>query len=142
MVGFLFPIVDGWRSQAEPKSLSAGWVSVIRSMGGLCGVLYAATKLPSTTPTQLSLILALIAVAFWFLMDRTLGGFLLGIGVAAVGTLIVWLYNVGSDYGELMFSSGDLYGIQSWIPPILFSSSMCFGTIGRFAELSGRHAKL
>ena len=77
---------------------------------------------------QLSLVLAVFAVGMWYLFDRTLHGFVISAVVAVAGSVAVQLLVSAGAYA---FMRPDFVGIQSWVPCVLFSATVCFGTIGR-----------
>ena len=77
---------------------------------------------------QLSLALAIMAVALWYLFDRTAHGFSLSVVIGVAGTVAIRLL---VSAGAYHFVGADFFGIRSWIPCILFSAAVCFGTLGR-----------
>lgn len=127
-VGVLFPLADYVWGEKSTGDGEGDWSSVMRCIGGFIGVAYAATKLPWTSNVQVSCTLALISVVLWFLFDRTRHGFLLSLVIAILGTAAAGMLVFNGLYS---FTQADFFGLRSWIPCILFSSSICFGTIGR-----------
>ncbi|KAJ1538813.1 Insulin-induced protein 2 protein [Cladochytrium tenue] len=149
LVGTLYPLLDslllesdsdgprgpgsgtgsGRRGRSRPPHLRRGeWSSVIRCCGGFIGVNYAASKLPWTSSVQVSLTLALLAIGLWFLFDRTWHGFVISSVFAVVGT---WIGFLLVSHGAYRWTQADFFGMRSWLPCILYSSCVCFGSIGR-----------
>jgi hypothetical protein len=69
-----------------------------------------------------------MAIALWYLFDRSGPGFVLGLvvgvlGTAATGALV--------SAGAYVFTHADLFGVRSWIPCLLFSAGICIGTVAR-----------
>ncbi|KAF8987982.1 Insulin-induced protein 1 protein [Haplosporangium bisporale] len=128
LIGTIYPLGDyfWWGKRVERNSRD--WSSVMRCMGGFIGVNYAASKLPWTSSLQVSCTLALISVALWFLFDRTVHGFVISLVVASMGTVVAYFLVLNGWYS---FTRADFFGVASWIPCILYSSSVCFGSIGR-----------
>ncbi|KAG0260322.1 Insulin-induced protein 1 protein [Mortierella polycephala] len=128
LIGTIYPLGDyiWWGRRAERNSRD--WSSVMRCFGGFIGVNYAASKLPWTSNVQVTCTLALISLGLWFWFDRTAHGFMISFTVAAMGTLVAYFLVLNGWY---RFTSADFFGVGSWIPCILYSSSVCFGSIGR-----------
>ncbi|GJJ75790.1 hypothetical protein EMPS_08148 [Entomortierella parvispora] len=129
LIGTIYPLGDYlWWGRQVRRSTSRDWSSVMRCLGGFIGVNYAASKLPWTSSLQVSCTLALISVALWFLFDRTFHGFMISLTVASFGTTVAYFLVLNGWYS---FTRADFFGVGSWIPCILYSSSVCFGSIGR-----------
>ncbi|KAG0322005.1 Insulin-induced protein 1 protein [Linnemannia gamsii] len=128
LIGTIYPLGDylWWGKRVQPNGRD--WSSVMRCMGGFIGVNYAASKLPWTSSIQVSCTLALISAALWFLFDRTFHGFMISLTVASMGTTVAYFLVLNGWYS---FTRADFFGVGSWIPCILYSSSVCFGSIGR-----------
>ncbi|KAF9137171.1 Insulin-induced protein 1 protein [Mortierella sp. GBA39] len=128
LIGTIYPLGDYlWWGQRVNRN-NRDWSSVMRCFGGFIGVNYAASKLPWTSSLQVSCTLALISVGLWFWFDRTFHGFMISLTVAAAGTAVAYFLVVNGWYS---FTRADVFGVGSWIPCILYSSSVCFGSIGR-----------
>ncbi|KAF9277458.1 Insulin-induced protein 2 protein [Mortierella alpina] len=128
LIGTIYPLGDYlWWGKRVPRS-SRDWSSVMRCMGGFIGVNYAASKLPWTSSLQVSCTLALISAGLWFLFDRTIHGFVISLIVASMGTAVAYFLVLNGWYS---FTKADFFGVGSWMPCILYSSSVCFGSIGR-----------
>ncbi|CAG8554893.1 1467_t:CDS:2 [Funneliformis caledonium] len=127
LVGSLFPLADYWFMR-KPQDFQREWSNVMRCMGGFIGVAYAATKLPWSSNYQVSCTLALISIVLWFLFDRTLHGFMMSALFSSIGTGVMYMLVSNGIYS---FTHADFFGVRSWIPCILYSSCVCFGTIGR-----------
>ncbi|KAJ3095819.1 Insulin-induced protein 2 protein [Phlyctochytrium planicorne] len=127
LVGTAYPLMDHVLLR-RPHKVRREWSSVIRCCGGFIGVNYAASKLPWTSSVQVSITLALLAVGLWFLFDRTWHGFIISAVFAIVGTWVVYML---VKHGAYSITKPDFFGVRSWFPCILYSSSICFGSIGR-----------
>lgn len=167
VLGYTFPAVDTfWYSTEEQRSErtgrgSGGWNDVVRSIGAFVGVAFAIRKLPWQSTLQLSLTLALANPAVWYLIDRSVPGFLVSAGVAFTGTALCLLVNpemvptpdtgvhlpthivkrmgenataeLSGEHTDLVlgFFSEESVGVATWIASVLFVSAVCFGNIGR-----------
>ncbi|KAF8938376.1 Insulin-induced protein 1 protein [Dissophora ornata] len=128
LVGTVYPLGDYLWWGRRVQGTSRDWSSVMRCFGGFIGVNYAASKLPWTSSLQVSCTLALISVGLWFWFDRTFHGFVISLTVASMGTMVAYFLVLNGWYS---FTRADFFGVGSWIPCILYSSSVCFGSIGR-----------
>ncbi|KAG0305998.1 Insulin-induced protein 1 protein [Dissophora globulifera] len=128
LIGTIYPLGDylWWGRRVQRNNRD--WSSVMRCMGGFIGVNYAASKLPWTSSLQVSCTLALISAGLWFLFDRTFHGFMISLTVASLGTTVAYFLVLNGWYS---FTRADFFGVGSWMPCILYSSSVCFGSIGR-----------
>ncbi|KAF9351564.1 Insulin-induced protein 1 protein [Mortierella sp. AD094] len=131
LIGTLYPLGDYLRRERCVERNTYDMSSVIRCFGGFIGVNYAASKLPWTSGMQTTFTLALISIGLWFWFDRTFHGFLISLTVALVGTMVAYVLVLNGWYS---FTRADFFGVGSWIPCILYSSSVCFGSIGRQLE--------
>ncbi|KAK9759378.1 hypothetical protein K7432_017736 [Basidiobolus ranarum] len=104
------------------------WSNAIRSLGGFLGVNLAASKLSLSNTMELAGILALIAVGLWFFFDRTVHGFGIAFLSTVVGTLFIYAQ---VHYGVYHFTNPDFYGFRAAAPCLIYSSCICFGTLGR-----------
>jgi hypothetical protein len=121
------------------------------------GISFAIRKLPWQSTQQLSLTLALANPALWYLIDRSLSGFILPSVISIVGTTILVALNpsvvpssaplgyeasflarnatglLEGPSSELILGvfSSEFVGVWTWIASVLFVSSVCFGNIGR-----------
>ncbi|KAI9208258.1 insulin-induced protein family [Polychytrium aggregatum] len=132
LVGTVYPALDSYflKQKSSPQSRPSRqeWSSVLRCCGGFIGVNYATSKLPWTSSIQVSITLAFLAIGLWFLFDRTLHGFIVSAVFAIIGTMVVFFL---VSRGFYSFTKADFFGVRSWLPCILHSSSICFGSIGR-----------
>ncbi|KAI9810584.1 MAG: hypothetical protein M1826_003506 [Phylliscum demangeonii] len=69
--------------------LKGDWNSVVRSIGAFIGIAYAIRKLPWQSTLQVSLTLALVNPALWYLIDRSKPGFILSTFVGLAGTALL-----------------------------------------------------
>ncbi|QIX00920.1 hypothetical protein AMS68_006437 [Peltaster fructicola] len=167
VLGYTLPAVDSfWYSTEEERAErtgrgSGGWNDVVRSIGAFVGVAFAIRKLPWQSTLQLSLTLALANPAVWYLIDRSVPGFIVSAANAFTGTAVCLLVNPGlvpppstgtrlpthivkrmgtnstapiaHDASNLVlgFFSEESVGVATWIASVLFVSAVCFGNIGR-----------
>ncbi|KAI1505544.1 insulin-induced protein-domain-containing protein [Biscogniauxia marginata] len=134
VLGSLLPWVDGvWEGSFGPaveieesaaehtmgadvsgkKSPSTDWALAIRGIGTFVGIAFAIRKLPWDSTLQVSLTLALVNPVLWFLIDRSIPGFLVSSIVGLAGS------------GVLMGLSPEMVPI-----PTIVHSSAAYGTHG------------
>lgn len=173
LLGHALPYVDElWKPQQDgsignqlPKQKEQGrgsgaWDNVVRSVGAFVGIAFAIRKVSWQSTIQLSLTLAAVNPCLWYLIDRTVPGFIVSTAVALSGTAM--LLGINPDLvpapstGQLashivqrpgqkltfpakaardlpvfgIFSEESL-AVATWIASVLFVSSVCFGNIGR-----------
>ena len=92
------------------------------------------------SPGITNLVLALYALAAWWLLDRTKASFVLGVATAFAGPvaellLVNWLH-------LYQYNNADFYGICSWIPWVYFLGGPAVGSLARSVscELQNRNA--
>ncbi|KAI4286277.1 MAG: hypothetical protein L6R38_000043 [Xanthoria sp. 2 TBL-2021] len=135
--------------------LGADWTPAIRSIGAFVGIAFAIRKLPWQSTLQVSLTLAMVNPALWYLIDRSKPGFLLSAMVGVAGTAVLLGINPSmvpappapsptahahptannisqhdSNLGVHLVSY-ETIAVSTWIASVLFCSSVCFGNIGR-----------
>jgi len=134
------------------SGVAADWTPVVRSVGAFIGIAFAIRKLPWQSTLQVSLTLALVNPALWYIIDRSKPGFLLSAVVGVAGTLVLLSINpdmvpppsasfakisikndssheLGSGLNRLI--TNESIGVGTWIASVLFCSCVCFGNIGR-----------
>ncbi|KAL8700505.1 MAG: hypothetical protein Q9224_000938 [Gallowayella concinna] len=135
--------------------LGADWTPAVRSIGAFVGIAFAIRKLPWQSTLQVSLTLAMVNPALWYLIDRSKPGFLLAAIVGVAGTAVLLGINpsivpapptsspraLASSVGRkisgqefdsnVMVMSNESIAVSTWIASVLFCSSVCFGNIGR-----------
>ncbi|OCL08279.1 hypothetical protein AOQ84DRAFT_293508 [Glonium stellatum] len=173
ILGSLLPYVDLlWERDApleertEEKTnlrapLGEQWNPVVRSIGAFIGIAFAIRKLPWQSTLQVSVTLALVNPALWYLLDRSKPGLTLSALVSFTCTSILLLVkpdvvpsptapstnatglpsispgnnglNGGAEAPELFAGivSYESLGVATWIASVLFCSCICFGNIGR-----------
>ncbi|KAI0802541.1 hypothetical protein GGR55DRAFT_700571 [Xylaria sp. FL0064] len=127
-LGCLLPWVDGmWeRSVGEGNSGEAieterdvtvrrktDWALAVRGIGIFIGIAYAIRKLPWDSTLQLSLCLALVNPALWFLIDGSMPGFIVSSAVGVAGSALLTGLQPDMIPVPAMLSSpshGGLYG--------------------------------
>jgi hypothetical protein len=105
---------------------------------------------------QASLTLALVNPVLWYLIDRSMPGFILSTAVGTTGAALVLVSNPDAMPSPAVFSllnrnssvnpaqllqpglvSRETIEGGIWIVSVLFCSCVCFGNIGRRLALSG-----
>ncbi|BFZ63464.1 hypothetical protein YB2330_004586 [Saitoella coloradoensis] len=113
----------------RPKAIAGGkvdWTSIMRCIGALMGMGYAASKIQGSV-VQISSLLALFCSIVWFVFDRTQDGLLLSSIVAIAGA--VYVNTVAPD---AFYATGTgMFGSPGWVPASLFSFACTFGIVGR-----------
>ncbi|KAL9015150.1 MAG: hypothetical protein Q9173_000230 [Seirophora scorigena] len=165
--------------------LGADWTPAVRSIGAFVGIAFAIVsalrspeqilgrtfsgflthrsqrKLPWQSTLQVSLTLAMVNPALWYLVDRSKPGFVLSAMVGIAGTGVLLGINPSmvpappapspkahaspgteASYEQVGFGNGKLISnesiaVSTWIASVLFCSSVCFGNIGRRLALDG-----
>jgi len=168
------PVFEGEDGTSSPREsyesdgiLGQDWTPVVRSVGAFVGIAYAIRKLPWASSLQASLTLFMVNPALWYLIDRSVPGFILSSAVGAIGTTILLASNpnmmpsptgvntsrspnttirhhsLTENSQGLATSLGlGLVSTESvecgiWILSVLFCSCVCFGNIGRRLALKG-----
>ncbi|KAI0880814.1 insulin-induced protein-domain-containing protein [Annulohypoxylon maeteangense] len=72
----------------EPAS-STDWALAVRGIGAFVGIAFAIRKLPWDSTLQVSITLALANPVLWFLIDRSMPGFLLSATVGIAGAMVL-----------------------------------------------------
>ncbi|KAI4228318.1 MAG: hypothetical protein L6R36_001748 [Xanthoria steineri] len=135
--------------------LGADWTPAVRSIGAFVGIAFAIRKLPWQSTLQVSLTLAMVNPALWYLIDRSKPGFLVSAVVGVAGTAFLLGLNPNmvpapptpsprahapltvnttsrhdSDF-RVHLMSNETIAVSTWVASVLFCSSVCFGNIGR-----------
>ncbi|CAK9303156.1 unnamed protein product [Gordionus sp. m RMFG-2023] len=126
IVGLLYPFLD--EIFGEKLMHTREWSSIMRCVAVFFGINHASVKIDFANNMQFSLTLAALSVGLWWLFDRSRIGFLLGLVIAFITTLICQLlvYNGIYEYTE-----PDFIYVRSWLPCIFFSGAVTIGNIGR-----------
>ncbi|KAI4201067.1 MAG: hypothetical protein LQ350_003496 [Teloschistes chrysophthalmus] len=152
---------EGERSTSRIESvLGADWNPAVRSIGAFVGIAFAIRRLPWQSTLQVSLTLAMVNPALWYIVDRSRTGFVLSTIVGIAGTAVLLSINpsivpapptpsprahahplTDMSYGHLDHGfnliSNESIAVSTWIASVLFCSSVCFGNIGRRLTLDG-----
>ncbi|KAL8943233.1 MAG: hypothetical protein Q9211_001051 [Gyalolechia sp. 1 TL-2023] len=142
--------------------LGADWNPAVRSIGAFVGIAFAIRKLPWQSTLQVSLTLAMVNPALWYLIDRSKPGLFLSALVGVAGTAVLLGVNPSivpappapsheahgatsmntfydySTFREGRLISNESIAVSTWIASVLFCSSVCFGNIGRQLALDRR----
>ncbi|KAF2196971.1 hypothetical protein GQ43DRAFT_466777 [Delitschia confertaspora ATCC 74209] len=112
VLGSLLPYADLlWESEGRKKRVDEGkgrreveseesegfggeqWNEVVRSVGAFVGIAFAIRKLPWQSTLQLTLTLALVNPALWYILDRSKTGFTVSILYTSLLTSFILLAN-------------------------------------------------
>ncbi|KAK3989468.1 insulin-induced protein-domain-containing protein [Cladorrhinum sp. PSN332] len=169
VLGLLLPRLDRYfysNSDSQDTGGGTDWPLLIRSVGAFIGIIFAIRRLPWTSTLQVSLTLALANPFLWYLIDRSIPGFLLSAAVGVGGAAVMlgsglgegvmpapffgvhdqprggWngtrqqIINGGSGVGRGR-EEEEMVGRTVWMLSVLFCSCVCFGNIGRRLALGG-----
>ncbi|KAF2266359.1 hypothetical protein CC78DRAFT_155549 [Lojkania enalia] len=172
VLGNLLPYVEllwnvegkGRQIHNEPEketesSLTEQWSDVVRSVGAFFGIAFAIRRLPWQSTLQLTITLALVNPALWYILDRSKPGLSFSLLVTSVLTSFIFLSNpdvlpspalpattnathlpssartgAQQQYQEELFAGVVSYenlAVVTWVGSVLFCSCVCFGSIGR-----------
>ncbi|CAH1789547.1 unnamed protein product [Owenia fusiformis] len=126
IIGLLYPCLD--HKLGEPHRYKREWSSVMRCVAVFVGINHASAKIDFANNLQLSLSLAGMSIALWWLFDRSRSGFGLGVSIAVLATFITQLLVYQGVY---RYTSPDFLYVRSWLPCIFFSGGITMGNIGR-----------
>ncbi len=101
---------------------------------------YLLTGLLSFNPPIVHLVVGTMAVLFWFFLDKTFAGFLLGIGTSIVGTSVE-IFLVHNQIFSYLPPNNTLFGVASWLPWLYFILSIGLGNFFRYQERVGTSEK-
>ncbi|KAK7510676.1 insulin-induced protein-domain-containing protein [Phyllosticta citriasiana] len=86
------PVAGRRKSEAFGRDAAGSdWIEAVRSIGAFVGIAFAIRKLPWQSTLQVSLTLALVNPALWYLLDRSKPGFTLSSAVGLAGTFVLLL---------------------------------------------------
>ncbi|CAI6341834.1 unnamed protein product [Periconia digitata] len=137
-------------------SLSEQLNEIVRSIAAFVGIAFAIRRLPWQSTLQLTLTLALVNPALWYILDRSKPGLSFSLIVTSVLTSFIFLSNpdvlpspslpatitnathVSSPFApttnDELFAgvvSYETLAVVTWVGSVLFCSCVCFGSIGR-----------
>ncbi|KAF2810081.1 uncharacterized protein BDZ99DRAFT_387406 [Mytilinidion resinicola] len=79
------------RAPSRSSPLGEQWNPVVRSIGAFVGIAFAIRKLPWTSTLQVSVTLALVNPALWYILDRSKPGLTLSTLVSVILTSVLLL---------------------------------------------------
>ncbi|KAI2609147.1 insulin-induced protein-domain-containing protein [Hypoxylon sp. NC1633] len=79
----------GEDNASEESAPPTDWALAVRGIGAFVGIAFAIRKLPWDSTLQVSLTLALANPVLWFLIDRSIPGFLLSAAVGMTGSTVL-----------------------------------------------------
>lgn len=125
LIGFSHPTMDRWLGRPERFALTP--LRIAAGFAGFLAVWFLSGALPFGSGA-VALILAPIALAIWFFLDRTWQGLVL----AALTAIIGFAMEVGlSRAGLFRHTHPDVLGIAVWLPCIYVAASVGVGNLGR-----------
>ncbi|KAF1953957.1 hypothetical protein CC80DRAFT_476894 [Byssothecium circinans] len=166
-LGSLLPYVElaysGPEGLGEPQklekdtetSVSEQLNDIVRSVCAFMGIAFAIRRLPWQSTLQLTITLALVNPALWYILDRSKPGLSFSLIVTSILTSFIFLSNpdvlpspslpatTNATHtpshatlapGEEMFAgvvSYETLAVVTWVGSVLFCSCVCFGSIGR-----------
>lgn len=165
-LGSLLPYVDlVWDGQKVEKEIekndspiSEQINDVVRSVCAFVGIAFAIRRLPWQSTLQLTITLALVNPALWYILDRSKPGLSFALGITSILTSFIFLSNpdalpspslpattntthsrntmsnASRSQGQDLFAgmiSYDNLAVVTWVGSVLFCSCVCFGSIGR-----------
>ncbi|KAJ4380197.1 hypothetical protein N0V86_004506 [Didymella sp. IMI 355093] len=126
---------------------------VVRSVAAFVGVAFAIRRLPWQSTLQLTLTLALVNPALWYILDRSKPGLSFSLIVTSILTSVMFLSNPtalpspsvppssnATHAPSIPHPRPDLFAgiisydnlaVVTWVGSVLFCSCVCFGSIGR-----------
>jgi hypothetical protein len=123
---------------------------VVRSVCAFVGIAFAIRRLPWQSTLQLTLTLALVNPALWYILDRSKPGLSFSLAVTSLLTSLVFLSDSAvlsapqlpsaANATQLLDTSQqfilgvvryDTLAVVTWVGSVLFCSCVCFGSIGR-----------
>ncbi|PVI01318.1 hypothetical protein DM02DRAFT_358917 [Periconia macrospinosa] len=144
-----------WGFGESDMSLSEQLNDIVRSIAAFVGIAFAIRRLPWQSTLQLTLTLALVNPALWYILDRSKPGLSFSLIVTSVLTSFIFLSNpdvlpspslpattnathISSpsalSMDDQLFAgvvSYDTLAVVTWVGSVLFCSCVCFGSIGR-----------
>jgi hypothetical protein len=94
---------------------------------------YILTGLLNFNPFLVHLVLGTLAVLFWFFLDKTLAGIIIGISTAIGGTSVE-IFLVHNKVFTYLPPNTDLFGVATWLPWLYFILSIGLGNFLRYQE--------
>ncbi|KAI1372988.1 insulin-induced protein-domain-containing protein [Hypoxylon crocopeplum] len=79
----------GGDNAGKASTSSTEWALAVRGIGAFVGIAFAIRKLPWDSTLQVSMTLALVNPVLWFLIDRSMPGFLLSAAVGMAGAAVL-----------------------------------------------------
>lgn len=149
------PETDSGKASETETSFGEQWNDVVRSLGAFMGIAFAIRRLPWQSTLQLTLTLALVNPALWYILDRSKPGLSFSLIVTSLLTSFIFLSNPDVlpspslpatvngtrtptpallQPGDELFAgvvSYETLAVVTWVGSVLFCSCVCFGSIGR-----------
>ncbi|KAF2749367.1 hypothetical protein M011DRAFT_456850 [Sporormia fimetaria CBS 119925] len=158
-------IRGGDKKEEAEVSVGERLNEMLRSVVAFLGIAFAIRRCPWESTLQLTLTLALVNPALWYILDRTRNGGLFALISTSILTSIIFLSNpevlpspalsaananatsslsssskVDTSVGEKRFAGVIGYehlATATWVGSVIFCSCVCFGGIGRRLAVFG-----
>jgi hypothetical protein len=129
-IGISLPRMDLWLQAPTSRPGAGSLAPALLGVFGFLGLYILSGFLPKGGHlSDVTLITA--AACFWFFLDRTWQGIILGLLTALVGSAVeIGLVQLGAFYYGNEDSS--LWGVASWLPWLYFTASIGLGNFGRY----------
>ncbi|KAL5391415.1 hypothetical protein DPSP01_001284 [Paraphaeosphaeria sporulosa] len=154
---------EGAPEHETETSFSEQWSDIVRSVGAFLAIAFAIRRLPWQSTLQLTLTLALVNPALWYILDRTKPGFSYSLLVTSILTSFIFLSDPNilpspslpatvngthTPSAARMQGQQDMFvgvvsyetlAVVTWVGSVLFCSCVCFGSIGRRLAVWDHH---
>jgi uncharacterized membrane-anchored protein YitT (DUF2179 family) len=75
----------------------------------------------------------LLGIIFWYSLDRTFSGFLIGIYTGLIGTSVE-IFLVHNQVFSYLAPNTTLFGVATWLPWLYFTLAIGLGNFLRYQE--------
>ena len=100
---------------------------------GLFLLSYFFSGILNSNPLLVHLVLGCFGITYWYLLDKTIPGILIGLGTAISGTGVE-IFLVHNKVFSYLPPNDSLFGLASWLPWLYFSLAMALGNFFRYQE--------
>jgi hypothetical protein len=96
-------------------------------------ICYILSGLLNGNPLLANLVLGLLGIIFWYSLDRTFSGFLIGIYTGLIGTSVE-IFLVHNQVFSYLAPNTTLFGVATWLPWLYFTLAIGLGNFLRYQE--------
>lgn len=96
-------------------------------------VCYILSGLLKDYPLLAHLVLGSLGISFWYFLDKTLSGILIGIYTMVIGTSVE-IFLVHNKVFAYLPPDTSLFGVASWLPWLYFTLAIGLGNFLRYQE--------